>query len=134
MFGKFQQSLLRIEIEASELLIFDALTKKELLEKWLPIHYFSSGLPSRLSPGTSFTTGVGVVTLSHQVEVVNHNSLRLLLAGAIDGYHEWYWGEGWLQSKLEGVSLLPIGLGVTGSLLSLRELLKRESAAAATIS
>ncbi len=126
MFGKFQQSHLRIELEATESVLFEALTNRELLKKWLPIQYFASGIPTRLVPGVSFTTGVGLLSVFHQVDLVNENCLRLLLAGAIDGYHEWYWGEGWVQSKLEGISLFPLSLGVTLSLLSLREFLKVE--------
>jgi len=34
-----------------------------------------------------------------------------LLSQGIDGFHEWYWGEGWVQSRLEGVSILPLNLG-----------------------
>jgi len=126
MFGKFQKSLLRIELEATKSLLGDALTKKELLQKWLPIHYLSSGLPNILTTGVSFTTGVGLLSLTHQVDLVNDNSLRLLLSGAIDGYHEWYWGEGWVQSKLEGFSLLPLSLVTTASLFSLREFVKKK--------
>ncbi|MEG5215625.1 hypothetical protein QUB48_07680 [Microcoleus sp. ARI1-A5] len=38
-------------------------------------------------------------------------------------FHQWYWGDGWVQSRLEGVSLLPLNLGQTASLLRLREFL-----------
>jgi len=43
-----------------------------------------------------------------------------LLSQGIDGFHEWYWGEGWVQSRLEGVSILP-NLGQTLNLLRLRQ-------------
>ena len=46
--------------------------------------------------------------------------LRMILKQGIDGYHEWLWGDGWVQSRLEGISLLPLNLGQTFSLLKLR--------------
>jgi hypothetical protein len=49
------------------------------------------------------------------------------LSQSIDGYHEWYWGDGWVQSRLEGISLLPLNLGQTLSLLRLREFLKHHT-------
>jgi hypothetical protein len=120
MIGKFQQSSLRIELGASKSAIGNALTKKELLRKWLPLNCLSSGIPDQLAPGVSFNT----LSLGQKVESVSDNSLRLILSGAIDGYQEWYWGDGWVQSKLEGVSLLPISLAATANLLSLREFVK----------
>jgi hypothetical protein len=48
------------------------------------------------------------------------------LSQGIDGYHEWYWGDGWLQSRLEGISLLPLNLGQTLSLLKLRLFLSNQ--------
>ncbi|MEG5032474.1 hypothetical protein [Microcoleus sp. AT3-D2] len=35
-------------------------------------------------------------------------------------FHEWYGGDGWVQSRFEEVSLLPLNLGKTASLLLLR--------------
>ncbi len=123
MFGKFQQSFLRIELEANKLLIGNALTKKNLLKKWLPIHYLTLGLPESLAVGDTFTT----FSLMQRVESLDEESLCLVLSGTVDGYHHWSWGEGWVQSKLEGVSLLPLSLGVSISLLSLREFVKAET-------
>jgi hypothetical protein len=56
-------------------------------------------------------------------DIAEQNCLRLLLSQEIDGFHEWYWGDGWVQSWLEGVSLLALSLGQTASLLRLREFL-----------
>ncbi|MGB5971491.1 MAG: hypothetical protein WBG70_24515, partial [Spirulinaceae cyanobacterium] len=61
-----------------------------------------------------------------QVEIASPNCLRLLLSKGIDGYHEWYWGEGWVQSRLEGISYLPLNLGQTLSLVKLRQFLTWE--------
>jgi hypothetical protein len=121
MFGSFQQSHLRIELEASESAIRDSLLNTSKLKQWLFSQRFSPGLPEKLYSGLVFTSWVGLISIQHQVEVVNENCLRLLLSQGIDGYHEWSWGEGWVQSRLEGISLLPLNLGQTLSLLSLRQ-------------
>jgi hypothetical protein len=123
MLGNFQQSQLRIEIEAPTDAIRDSLLHPVQLEKWLLAQRFAPGMPEELLPGFQFTTWTGPVSIHHQVDVVKSNCLRLLLSGGIDGFHEWYWGEGWVQSRLEGVSLLPLNLGQTLSLLSLRQFL-----------
>ncbi|WP_341524978.1 hypothetical protein WKK05_20430 [Nostoc sp. UHCC 0302] len=123
MLGTFQQSQLRIEIEASASAIHDSLLYPKKLEKWLLGQRFASGMPEELHPGFQFTTWTGPVPIHHQVDVVKPNCLRLLLSGGIDGFHEWYWGEGWIQSRLEGVTILPLNLGQTLSLLSLRQFL-----------
>jgi len=123
MLGNFQQSQLRIEIEASTDAIRDSLLHPVQLEKWLLGQRFAPGMPEELLPGFQFTTWTGPVAIHHQVNVVKSNCLRLVLSGGIDGFHEWYWGEGWVQSRLEGVSILPLNLGQTLSLLSLRQFL-----------
>jgi hypothetical protein len=81
-------------------------------------------MPEELHSGFEFTTRIGLISIHHQVDVASQNSLRLLLSQGIDGFHEWYWGEGWVQSRLEGISLLPLSLGQTASLFSLRQYLK----------
>jgi hypothetical protein len=123
MLGTFQQSKLRIEVEASEATIKESLSCSDQLQEWLWFQHFDTGLPPQIHPGLAFTTWVGPVAIQHQVDVAAPNCLRLLLSGGIDGFHEWYWGEGWVQSRLEGVSLLPLSLGQTLSLLRLKEYL-----------
>jgi len=123
MLGNFQQSHLRIEVDAPETAIRDSLLQPEKLGRWLWPQRFSPGLPEQLHPGLTFTTWTGPVAIQHQVEVQDSNCLRMLLSQGIDGYHEWSWGEGWVQSRLEGVSLLPLNLSHTFSLLRLREFL-----------
>lgn len=123
MLGTFQQSNLRIEIDASEAAIRDSLTRPAQLQRWLKLQRFSSGLPETLEVGTSFTSWTGPIAIHHQVDVAQPQCLRLLLSQGIDGYHEWAWGEGWVQSRLEGVSLLPLNIGQTLSLLQLRQFL-----------
>ncbi len=123
MLGNFQQSQLRIEIEASASAIHDSLLRPVQLQRWLLGQRFAPGMPEELHSGFEFTTWTGPIAIHHQVSVAKPNCLRLLLSGGIDGFHEWYWGEGWVQSRLEGVSMLPLNLGQTLSLLSLRQFL-----------
>jgi hypothetical protein len=124
MLGSFQQSQLRIELDASRQAISESLLHPTQLGKWLPTGRFANGMPEELYTGFEFTTRIGPVSIHHQVDVAAPNSLRLLLSQGIDGFHEWYWGDGWVQSRLEGISILPISLGQTVNLLSLRQYLK----------
>jgi hypothetical protein len=124
MLGNFQQSQLRIEVEASATVIHDSLLRPAQLEKWLLGQRFAAGMPEELNSGFEFTSWSGPVAIHHQVEVASSNCLRLLLSQGIDGFHEWYWGEGWVQSRLEGISMLPLNLGQTLNLMSLRQFVK----------
>ncbi|MBV9388076.1 MAG: hypothetical protein JOZ78_16770 [Chroococcidiopsidaceae cyanobacterium CP_BM_ER_R8_30] len=123
MLGTFQQSQLRIEVEASQAAIKDSILRPEKLQQWLWAQRFAAGMPEQLHQGLAFTTWTGPIAIHHQVDVATPNCLRLLLSQGIDGFHEWYWGEGWVQSRLEGISMLPLNLGQTLSLLSLRQFL-----------
>lgn len=123
MFGSFQQSQLRIEVEASETAIRDSLLRPVHLQKWLWPERLSSGMPEQLHSGLTFTSSIGPIAIQHQVQVATPICLRLLLCGGIDGFHEWYWQEGWVQSRLEGISLLPLNLAQTLSLSRLRQFL-----------
>ncbi|MGI0487364.1 hypothetical protein ACN4EK_18130 [Pantanalinema rosaneae CENA516] len=122
MLGTFQQSSLRIEINATEQALRDSLLRPHQLRQWLP-QKLSDGLPEELHVGTTFTSWLGPIAVQHQVDRVDSTCLRFLLSQGIDGFHEWHWGEGWIQSRLEGVSLLPLNLGQTFSLLRLRQFL-----------
>lgn len=50
----------------------------------------------------------------------------MVLSGGIDGFHEWYWGDRWVQSQLEGISALPINLGQSLVMLRLRQFLSQQ--------
>jgi len=126
MFGNFQQSQLRIEVEASETAIQDSLLRPVQLQQWLWPQRLAAGMPEQLHQGLTFTSWTGPVAIQHQVQVATPICLRLLLSQGIDGFHEWYWGEGWVQSRLEGISLLPLNLGQTLSLLRLRQFLQSQ--------
>ncbi|NJL85138.1 MAG: hypothetical protein HC886_02865 [Leptolyngbyaceae cyanobacterium SM1_1_3] len=123
MLGTFQQSNLRIEVNAPEAAIREQLTSPSQFRQWLWPQRFSTGLPT-LTPGLTFSGYIGPVEIQHRVESVSPNRLELLLCGGIDGFHHWYWGDGWLQSNLEGVSLLPLNLAQTLSLFRLRQSLE----------
>ncbi len=126
MLGNFQQSNLRIEIEAKEEEIGDSLLQGDRLKQWMWPQNFTS-LPDRLTTGAKFTSYLGFIEIEHQVQQLEDNCLRLILSKGIDGYHEWCWGDGWLQSRLEGVSILPLNLGQTFSLFRLRQYLETNS-------
>jgi hypothetical protein len=123
MLGTFQHSQLRLELEASATMIRDSLVNIPKLRQWLAPLPLDQGLPETLTPGLSFHTGLGYLRVHHDVDCVGDNHLRLLLSQSIDGFHEWYWGDGWVQSRLEGISLLPLNLAQTASLLKLRQYL-----------
>lgn len=128
MLGTFQQSHLRIEVEAPASAIRDSLLRPAWAQQWMWPERLATGLPEQLHAGLTFTSSIGPVVIHHHVDVASENCLRLILSQGIDGFHEWYWGDGWLQSRLEGISLLPLNLGQTVGLLRLREFLaaKRE--------
>ncbi|ELR97809.1 hypothetical protein [Gloeocapsa sp. PCC 73106] len=127
MLGKFQTSNLRVEVEASGQLIRDYLIHPRKLREWFWLGNLSSGLPEIFSQGLNFTTTVGLVKIGHQVDVVEDYRLRFLLNQGIDGYQEWLWGDGWLQSRLEGISLLPLNLSQTATLWGFKQFLGTRS-------
>lgn len=127
MLGTFQHSQLRIEVEATAAVIRDGLTKIPQLRRWLAPLPLGEGLPEQLLPGVTLRHGIGYLSVTQTVDRVGEDHLRLLLSGSIDGFHEWYWGDGWVQSRLEGISLLPLNLGQTLSLLKLRQFVSHEN-------
>ncbi len=124
MLGNFQRSELRIEVPATSSTIRDRLLSPLALKKWLFPQQMSFSSQDLLTVGTKFETSFGSLVVGSQVERVDSQCLRLLLSQAVDGYHEWYWGEGWVQSRLEGISLLPLNLYQTATLLRLQQSLK----------
>jgi hypothetical protein len=121
MLGTFQHSQLRIEIEASASVLRDSLITIPKLRQWLAPLPLEQGLPETLTPGLTFHSGLGYLRVQHHVDYVGHNCLRLLLSQSVDGFHEWQWGDGWVQSRLEGISVLPLNFAQTASLLKLRQ-------------
>ncbi len=128
MFGTFQQSQLRIEVDASAIAIREALTHPDKMQQWLWPQQLTGNFKQTLIDGETFTSQIGPLQLiEHKVDLLTPTAVRFLLAGSIDGHHEWCWGDGWVQSRLEGVSLLPINLAQTAGLLRLRLFLAQSS-------
>ncbi|PSO49389.1 MAG: hypothetical protein BRC33_07050 [Cyanobacteria bacterium SW_9_44_58] len=127
MFGTFQQSHLRIEVNASAQLIGESLLSPEKLRQWLFPQQISPGLPNQLEEGLTFSTRTGFITIKHEIESLRDCYIRFLLSEGIDGYHEWCWDEGWVQSRLEGISMLPLNLAQTASLFRLRQFVERSA-------
>ncbi|PZO50622.1 MAG: hypothetical protein DCF15_15620 [Phormidesmis priestleyi] len=135
MFGTYQHSELRIELKVSAERIGQSLTEPSHLKQWLwpqrvifldgnGEQSFSSTTATKLAIGQVFESYVGLANVEHKVEQLTPFAVRFLLSGSIDGFHEWQWGEGWVQSRLEGVSLLPLNLGQTSGLLRLKRYLQ----------
>jgi hypothetical protein len=124
MLGNFQRSELRIEVPATPSTIRDRLLSPSAMTKWLFPQQMKFASQDLLTVGTKFETSFGPVVVKAQVDRINSQGLRLLLSQGVDGYHEWFWGEGWVQSRLEGVSLLPLNLYQTATLLRLRQSLR----------
>jgi hypothetical protein len=124
MLGNFQRSELRIEVPATASTIRDRLLSPSALTKWLFPQQMSFPNQELLSVGTKYRSTFGPVIVDYLVDRVDTQCLRLLLSNSIDGYHEWSWGEGWVQSRLEGISLIPLNLHQTTTLLRLRQALK----------
>lgn len=128
MFGTFQQSQLRIEVDADAIAIRTALTHPDKLQQWLWPQQLTGNFQQTLQQGEAFTSQLGPLQLiNHTVDLITPTAVRFLLSGSIDGHHEWCWGEGWVQSRLEGVSLLPINLAQTAGLLRLQLFLAQPS-------
>lgn len=126
MLGNFQQSQLRIELEAKHNAIRDSLLNTEHLKQWIWPQSLSIDLPETLSAGLTFTNKLGFIEIEYLVKEANDNCLQLILSRGIDGYHEFCWSDGWIQSRLEGISLFPLDLGQTYSLMRLRQYLAEQ--------
>lgn len=120
MLGKFQKSELRIEVKATEKVFRDCLLDINKLKQWFFPLKFEQNSSEKLSQGDTFSFYLGVIEIKNKVDFINNNCVRLILSGGIDGYQEWCWGDGWIQSRLEGISALPLNLGQTLNLLRLK--------------
>lgn len=130
MFGTYQQSTLRVEVDTPAEVIRDSLLQPRQFKQWLWPQTFSIGLPDVLEPGTTFTSYLGPLRVQHQVTDLTPQSIRFLLWEGVDGFHEWCWGEEWVQSRIEGISVLPINLGQSLNLMRLQRFLAAQDSAA----
>jgi hypothetical protein len=124
MLGNFQRSELRIEVPAAAKAIRDRLISPKDLSKWLFPQQLSFASNDALATGTKFQSALGPVIVEQVVDYIDDCCLRLRLSQGIDGYQEWSWGDGWVQSRLEGISLLPLNLYQTANLFRLQQALK----------
>ncbi len=120
MLGKFQKSELRIEVKVKETVFRDCLLDINKLKQWFFPLKFQQNSSEKLSQGDTFSFYLGLIEIKNKVDFIDSNCVRLILSGGIDGYQEWCWGEGWIQSRIEGISLLPLNLGQTLNLLRLK--------------
>jgi hypothetical protein len=120
MLGNFQHSHLRIEVAAASQTIRQQLLTPARLRQWLFPVQFSFKSEDLLRCGAVFNSTIGLVTVEHRVDWVSDQGIRLILNTGVDGYQEWCWGDGWVQSRLEGISLLPLNLIQTTNLARLR--------------
>ena len=120
MFGIYQQSTLRIEIDATVAQLRRSLVQPEHLRQWLWPQQFSESFKAPLRVGQTFSSYVGPIRIDHTIEACSESTIRFLLHRGVDGFHEWHWGDGWVQSRLEGVSTLPLNIAQTTSLLRLQ--------------
>jgi hypothetical protein len=120
MLGNFQQSQIRIEVAASATAIRQKLMSPVCLRQWLAPAKLSLANDALLQVQSVFSIELGPIKVDQMVSVASIDSLRLILSAGIDGYQEWYWGDGWIQSRLEGISMLPLGLLQTANLTRLR--------------
>lgn len=125
MLGSYQRSHLRIEVDASAKQIGDSVTHPTQFRQWMWPQHIAETLPDTLQANLVFTSWLGPVPIRHEVLETTPTSCHLRLSQGIEGFHQWYWGDGWLQSSLEGYSLLPLNLGQSTSLLRLRYFLSR---------
>ncbi|MFN3679003.1 hypothetical protein [Thermosynechococcus sp.] len=127
MLGRFQSSHLRIEVPATAEQVRDYLTQPRQLRQWLwPLQIQTMG--DRLQGGDTFTSEFLWLKLEHRVELLTAERLVLVLRQAIEGWQEWSWGDGWVQSCIEGVTPLPLELGQTFLLWRLKSALSQEKA------
>ncbi|MBE7382909.1 MAG: hypothetical protein F6J95_016025 [Leptolyngbya sp. SIO1E4] len=126
MFGTFQQTTLRVEIEATTAVIRDSLLQPRQFKQWLWPQTFSEGLPDILEVGTTFISYLGPIKIHHEVTALSPQSMRIVVWEGVDGFHEWCWGDGWVQSRLEGISGLPLNLAQSLNLWRLQRFLQQQ--------
>lgn len=125
MLGSYQSSHLRIEVNATQSKITESLTHPNQFRQWMWPQQFPADLPTALTADTVFTSWLGVIPIRHEIIEASATALCFRMSQGVEGFHHWHWGEGWVQSCIEGYSLLPLGVGQSASLLRLRYFLSR---------
>ena len=127
MFGRQQKATTRIPIDASGDRLRQCLTEANLLRQWVWPQTLDKDLPARLELGNQFYSHLGPLNIGHEVRELDNEHLTLALWGAIDGYNEWRWGDGWVQLHIEAVSLIPLKLGLNVTLQQLKQFASQAS-------
>jgi len=109
MLGCFQTTTLKLQVTASTAEITEHLINPELIRRWAWPQEYPGDLP-RFTPGLTFISSVGALFLGHRVEECSAGNLKIVLWGAVDGFSQWAWGDGWLEQTTTGISLLPLAL------------------------
>ncbi|MEO0852911.1 MAG: hypothetical protein AAFY15_05340 [Cyanobacteria bacterium J06648_11] len=122
MLGTLQSATVRLEVDATAAQLRTCLTEPSAMARWLWPLELSDPNASPLQVGSRFTTRVGPLEFGHEVKTLAEGQLTLILWGGLDGWNEWLWGEGWVQLRAEGVSLLPLKLGQSVMLQRLRDI------------
>ncbi|MEM9535371.1 MAG: hypothetical protein AAF268_16675 [Cyanobacteria bacterium P01_A01_bin.3] len=130
MFGRLQSATVRVAVDASTEQLSLYLTETQLLRQWVWPQQLEAGCPERLNEGAEFYSRLGPARIGHQVRSLDDNRMELALWGAIDGWNEWRWGEGWVQLHVEAVSLLPLQIGLNVALRSLQRFVRSQATAA----
>ncbi|MFZ4665547.1 MAG: hypothetical protein ACOYME_03900, partial [Prochlorotrichaceae cyanobacterium] len=123
MLGFYQHSHVRLSVNASRQQIRDSLTCSDQIQAWMMPQVWEPDFPPALTSGMIYKSQWGFITIAHEVTDLNDRCLKLLLSEGIEGFHYWHWDDRWLDSRLEGVSLLPIALIHTYALFRLRSFL-----------
>lgn len=131
MFGRLQTATVRVAVDASAEQLGRYLTELKLLRQWVWPQQLEAGSPEQLHEGAEFYSRLGPARIGHQVRSLDDSHLELALWGAIDGWNEWRWGEGWVQLHVEAVSLLPLQLGLNVALRSLQRFVNAQSTTSA---
>jgi hypothetical protein len=125
MIGTKQSSTLRIPVSASAATIDRYLTEAELLRQWLWPQALAADAPEQLETGSEFSTCLGPLQTGHRVTHRSQGRLILTLWGAVDGWNDWIWGDGWVQLRVEAISVLPVGVCQSILLNRLQAILER---------
>ncbi len=123
MLGTYQNSHLRLEVSNPAAQIRDSLITVHQINQWIWPQQLEPSLPPSLSLGLRYKSQLGGLTLDHEVLALGDQELNLRLENGVNGFHHWRWGDGWIQSQLEGVTLMPLNLAHTYALWRLRSFL-----------
>ena len=126
MFGRMQVATVRVAVDVSAEQLSRYLTDTTLLRRWVWPQQLEAGGPEHLSEGAEFYSRWGPARIGHQVRALGNDRMVLALWGAIDGWNEWRWGDGWVQLHVEGVSLLPLQIGLNVALHSLQRFVRSQ--------